>query len=429
MREPALVAVPAPEYAAHEGPSLELLARPSLASARPFVPELADLPVEELGRLLGRCEVAKLSFNENPYGPSPKAVEAMQKAAAFAHLYQDSTGTALRQALSRAVGVHPGSIILSNGADEMIMLAALTFLAPGDEVVIPSPTFGQYAASAKLMGAVPTAVPLRDFRVDVRAVIRAVTERTKLVFVCNPNNPTGTILAKGELEQLLSGIPDNVIVAVDEAYVDYVTDPSYEPAVSYLDRHPNILVIRTFSKLHGLAGARVGLSEKDIIPVNMTAGDAGAAFVAGRVDAAVTWEPWLTKGSSGAGHVLVSTKDFPGVISDSISFHADYVKKNPGAVAGFVKAMKDAMDYWKKNPEESIQIMAKGLGISVDEFKATMEGLKFFDYKDNLAFFGTAQAPGPIYTTMQNAADFYSELGIIPSKPKVKEIIDSQFLH
>lgn len=172
----------------------------------------------------------------------------------------------------------------------------------------------------------------------------------------------------------------------------------------------------------------VGLSEKDIIPVNMTAGDAGAAFVAGRVDAAVTWEPWLTKGSSGAGHVLVSTKDFPGVIADSISFHADYVKNNPDAVAGFVKAMKDTMEYWKKNPDEGIEIMAKGLGISVDEFKATMEGLKFFDYDDNLAFFGTPEAPGPIFTTMQNAVDFYSELGIIPSKPKASEIIDSQFL-
>lgn len=171
-----------------------------------------------------------------------------------------------------------------------------------------------------------------------------------------------------------------------------------------------------------------GLSEKDIIPVNMTAGDAGAAFVAGRVDAAVTWEPWLTKGSSGAGHVLVSTKDFPGVIADSISFHADYVKNNPDAVAGFVKAMKDTMEYWKKNPDEGIEIMAKGLGISVDEFKATMEGLKFFDYDDNLAFFGTPEAPGPIFTTMQNALDFYSELGIIPSKPKASEIIDSQFL-
>ncbi len=171
-----------------------------------------------------------------------------------------------------------------------------------------------------------------------------------------------------------------------------------------------------------------GMSEKDVTPVNMTAGDAGAAFVAGRVDAAVTWEPWLTNGSSGAGHVLASTKDFPGVIADSVSFHADYVKKNPKAVAGFVKAMGKAMEYWAANPSESVEIMAKGLGISVDEFVATEEGLKFLDYQNNVEFFGTKDTPGPIYTTIQNAIDFYSELKIIPTKPKVSNMVDGSYL-
>lgn len=245
-------------HAVKEVPDFGQLVRPTLASVRPFVPELADLPVEEIKKRLGRSEVAKLSFNENPYGPSPKAVEAMQKAAASLHFYQDSTGAALRQSLSQVLVVDPESIILSNGADEMIMLVALAFLSPGDEVVIPSPTFGQYAVSTKLMGAVPIIVPLKDFRVDVQAALDAVNEKTKLVFLCNPNNPTGTILARDELEQLLSSIPKNVIVVVDEAYIDYVTDASYESAVAFLDRYPNILVIRTFSKLHGLAAARVG---------------------------------------------------------------------------------------------------------------------------------------------------------------------------
>lgn len=171
----------------------------------------------------------------------------------------------------------------------------------------------------------------------------------------------------------------------------------------------------------------VGLTEKDIIAVNMTAGDAGAAFVAGRVDAAVTWEPWLTKGSASAGHVLTDTKEFPGVIGDSLSFHADYVKKNPEAVQAFVSAMKDAMEYWHANQDESNEIMAAGLGITFEEFVETLEGLKLMDYQDNLAFFGV-EASGPLYVTLQNAMDFYYDLKIIPTKLDVKSLVAEEFL-
>jgi NitT/TauT family transport system substrate-binding protein len=171
----------------------------------------------------------------------------------------------------------------------------------------------------------------------------------------------------------------------------------------------------------------VGLTEKDVVAVNMTAGDAGAAFVAGRVDAAVTWEPWLTKGSASAGHVLTDTKEFPGVIGDSLSFHADYVKKNPEAVQAFVKAMKDAMDYWHAHKDESNEIMAAGLGITLEEFVETLEGLKLMDYQDNLAFFGS-EASGPLYATLQNAMDFYYDIKTIPAKQDVKELVAEEFL-
>lgn len=173
----------------------------------------------------------------------------------------------------------------------------------------------------------------------------------------------------------------------------------------------------------------VGLTENDVVTVNMTAGDAGAAFVAGRVDAAVTWEPWLTKGSGSGGHVLTDTKEFPGVIGDSLSFHADYVKKNPEAVQAFVKAMKDAMEYWHAHPEESNQIMAAGMGITLEEFVTTLEGLKLMDYQDNLAFFGTETEPGALFTTLQNATDFYYDLKIIPAKQDVHELVATEFLY
>lgn len=172
-----------------------------------------------------------------------------------------------------------------------------------------------------------------------------------------------------------------------------------------------------------------GMSQKDIVAINMTAGEAGAAFVAGRVDAAVTWEPWLTKGGqSGQGRVLLSTKDFPGIIADSVSFRADYVKQYPEAVQSFVVAMKDAMDYWKKNQDAGNAIMAKGLGISKEEFVETMGGLRFHDYGSNLQFFGTPGKPGPIYSVMGDAATFYMEQKIIDRKPVVSELIDGSFL-
>ncbi len=234
------------------------LARPSVLTTGAFVPELADLPIEEIRKVLGRQDVAKLSFNENPYGPSPRAVEAMQVAAQTVNLYQDSAGTGLRQAIAKGLKVDPEAVILSNGADEMIVLTALSFLDPGDEVVIPGPTFGQYAASVKTMGARPVSVPLQDYRINVVAAAAAVTKKTKMMFICNPNNPTGTFVTGSELEQLLAEVPDDVVVVVDEAYIDYVTDKQYQSAVEFLGQYPNVFVIRTFSKLHALAGARVG---------------------------------------------------------------------------------------------------------------------------------------------------------------------------
>ena len=227
-----------------------------------------------------------------------------------------------------------------------------------------------------------------------------------------------------------AGIPLKIVWAFDDSFggdgilakseIQSITDLKGKQ-VAFLRGSTSHLLLLT-------ALDSVGMTEKDIIAVNMTAGDAGAAFVAGRVDAAVTWEPWLSKGSEAAGHVLTSTKEFPGVIADSLSFHADYVKKNPEAVQAFVHAMQEAMEYWHEHTEESNLLMAAGMGITSEEFVETLAGLKLMDYEDNLAFFGTESEPGPLYTTLQNSTDFYYDLKIIPEKKDIKELVEPRFL-
>jgi NitT/TauT family transport system substrate-binding protein len=170
-----------------------------------------------------------------------------------------------------------------------------------------------------------------------------------------------------------------------------------------------------------------GLTESDVEVIQMSAGDAGAAFAAGKVDAAVTWEPWLSKGSEANGKVLLSTKDLPGIIVDTISFKEDVIKNRPEDIKAFVKAMGQAMDFWKENKEEADKIMAKGLKIDTAEFVATEEGLKFFTKEDNTELFGTADNKGSIYQAAENAIKFYKEQGIITEEPKVEDIINPSF--
>ncbi|HHV93715.1 MAG TPA: histidinol-phosphate transaminase [Firmicutes bacterium] len=234
------------------------LARPAVAHLQPFEPELADLPLEKMKAELGQDRVIKLSFNENPYGPSPRAVEAMQRELTQLHLYQDSKGDDLRRAIAADLEVEPEQVILTNGADELIFLTAFAFLEPGDEVIIPTPTFGQYRASSLAMGARPVPVALTDFRIDVETILQAVSSCTKIVFLCNPNNPTGSFISQEELDYLSRRLPENIVLAIDEAYIDYVTDPSCALGLRSLAHRENLLIIRTFSKIHGLAAARVG---------------------------------------------------------------------------------------------------------------------------------------------------------------------------
>lgn len=173
---------------------------------------------------------------------------------------------------------------------------------------------------------------------------------------------------------------------------------------------------------------KAGLTDKDVEIVQMSAGDAGAAFVAGKVDAAVTWEPWLSKGTTAGGKVLVSSKDLTGVIVDSLSFASDVIKNQPEKMKAFVAAMNDAMIYWKGNDEESVKIMANGLKMSEEEFKATVGSLKFYGLEDNKVQMGTSDKPGPIYSTAKAAADFYFSKKLIEQAPDVNQLIDPTFV-
>lgn len=233
-------------------------ARPEVFKLSPYIP---GKPVEEVKRELGLERVVKLASNENPLGPSPLAVQRIHELAAQAHIYPDPAGFELKSKLSKLYGVPIDQIVLGNGSDEIIMLLGQAFISPGDEAVMASPTFPIYRTSVILMGGIPVEVPLTpEGKHDVQAMAGRITAKTKLMFVCNPNNPTGTILTLDEVDYLLRQVPENVMVVFDQAYQEYVDDPFYGDALIHLAHGRNLTILHTFSKMYGLAGLRVGFA-------------------------------------------------------------------------------------------------------------------------------------------------------------------------
>lgn len=235
--------------------AIERSARPCLFDIRPYVP---GKPIEEVQRELGLTDVIKLASNENPLGPAPRALSALAAWAPTAHLYPDGSAYRLKARLADLLAVEPEQVIVGNGSDEIIKLLAEAFLNPGDEIVMADPTFSEYEFAALLMGARVRKVPLKENRHDLEAMAAAVTSRTKLVFLCNPNNPTGTTVGRRAVEQFLDAIPREVIVVFDQAYQEYVTEPEYADGLAYVKSGRRSIVLRTFSKIYGLAGLRVG---------------------------------------------------------------------------------------------------------------------------------------------------------------------------
>ena len=214
-------------------------------------------PIEEVKRTLKLSSVIKLASNENALGPSPKAIAALRGEVASLHRYPDSTCRGLRRRLAKKLRVDPASLIFGNGSDELIVLALRAFVDPGDEVVVASPTFLIYELQAKACGASVVVVPLREFRYDLAAMKAAVTPHTKLVFIANPDNPTGTYVTKRELGAFLRDLPGQTLVFMDEAYHEFVEAPDYPQTIPLMPRY-SLIVTRSFSKAYGLAGLRVG---------------------------------------------------------------------------------------------------------------------------------------------------------------------------
>ncbi len=215
-------------------------------------------PVDELERELGIASAVKLASNENPLGPSPKALEALQDAFLEVNRYPDGSGYHLRGALAEFHGLSQGHFILGNGTNEVLEIIAHAFLEPGDEAIISESAFIVFQIVAQLVDARRVLVPLKDYTHDLKAMRERVSPRTKLLFVANPNNPTGTVVGGGPLRELLESLPKSVIVVVDEAYCHYVARADYPNAAAWVRDYPNLLALRTFSKAYGLAGLRVG---------------------------------------------------------------------------------------------------------------------------------------------------------------------------
>jgi len=221
-----------------------------------LIPYKPGKPMEELERELGITDSVKVASNENPIGPSPKAVEAIKEALSNLNRYPDGNATVLKDRLAEKLGVKPTNLIIGNGSNEILELMLRTYLGPGESVVFSEHAFVVYMLVTRAAGGRGIAVPMKGFTHDLEAIAKAIEPDTRLVFVANPNNPTGTFNTGEEVEALIDALPDKCLLVIDEAYVEYVQDPSYPDSLKYLDRP--VLIARTFSKLHGLAGLRIG---------------------------------------------------------------------------------------------------------------------------------------------------------------------------
>ncbi len=236
--------------------ALEKIVQPHILKIKPYQP---GKPVEEIERELGISGAIKIASNENPHGPSPKALAAMREKLGEMNRYPDGAAWELRAKLAERFHVDPGQLVFGCGADEVLELLAKSFLGPGEEVVYAWPSFAMYPVVVKGMGATSREVPLDDDLVhDLPAMSRAVTPRTKMVVLCNPNNPTGTSFGKAAFDAFVASLPDDLILVVDEVYIEFAQRGDFPDTLPLLASRPGTISIRSFSKLYGLAGLRIG---------------------------------------------------------------------------------------------------------------------------------------------------------------------------
>ena len=240
--------------------SWESLANDHILGIAPYEP---GKPIEELERELGISDVIKLASNENPLAPSDRVMKAMQTALTHINRYPDGSGYYLRQAIARRHGLTSDHVILGNGSNDMIELMVRAFLRPGEEAVIPHPSFVVYPMIVQAVGGIRVVVTLKDQRLDLEAMARAITPMTKMVFIANPNNPTATIVTADEVAHFMSRVPPRTIVVFDEAYIEFAMGPDFPDVLASVKQGRKVMVLRTFSKSASLAGLRVGYGVAD----------------------------------------------------------------------------------------------------------------------------------------------------------------------
>ena len=235
---------------------MKAVVKKALLNIKPYV---GGKPIEEVKREFTLRKVIKLASNENPYPPSPKVLRAMEGVLRNVNRYPDGNCFYLRKALSKILKVSENHIIFGNGSDEVIVYIARAFIKSGDEVIIARPSFLIYDIASRVEGAVVKAIPLKEnFRYDLEEMKKAVTSKTKVIFLGNPDNPSGWYFTESEIQNFLKGLRTDIIVFIDEAYYEYVRYKDYGDSIKLLKKHKNVIVTRTFSKMYGLAGLRIG---------------------------------------------------------------------------------------------------------------------------------------------------------------------------
>ncbi len=229
---------------------MSLVARPGIANAPLYVPGSHEVK--------GVAEPIVLSANENPLGPSDKAIAAYQHASKNLHRYPEGGAVDLRNAIGKRFGLNPEQITCGSGSDEILTFLTRIFAGPGDEVLYSQHGFMMYPINAIQVGATPIKAPETELRTDVEAVLDSITDKTKIIFIANPNNPTGSYLTNDEMKTLVDGVPDNILLVLDSAYAEYVERNDYTDGSAFVDSHPNVVMTRTFSKIFGLAAVRLG---------------------------------------------------------------------------------------------------------------------------------------------------------------------------
>ncbi|MFN3235542.1 MAG: histidinol-phosphate transaminase [Pseudomonadales bacterium] len=230
------------------------------AEIRGLHPYQPGKPVEELQRELGLSDIIKLASNENPLGPSPKVAAGLQQTFSELARYPDGSAYVIKEKLSEFLGVEPANLTIGNGSNDVLELLARVFLRPGLQAICSQHSFVVYPLATKVTGAELIEIPAQNYAQDLTATLAAVTDKTRIVFIANPNNPTGTWVRRQELETFLEQLRSDVIVVLDEAYFDYVAEPDYPNGIEIFKRYPNVVVTRTFSKAYGLAALRMGFA-------------------------------------------------------------------------------------------------------------------------------------------------------------------------